>query len=168
MICESCGKRPATVHFTEIVQGQKSEYHLCETCAREKGQAAYQAVAEAFSVNQFLSGLMHFDPSVQTRVGEASTRCENCGMTFKQFSQIGRFGCPQCYQTFAPGLESLLRKIQSSEKHVGKIPRRRGGVIGLRRELQQLRQEMQNCITEEHFEEAAKLRDRIRALEQQI
>ncbi len=168
MLCEHCGKRPATVHLTEIVQGQKSEYHLCETCAREKGEAAYQAIAGAFSVNQLLSGLMNFDPWVQERVETAAPpRCEHCGMTFNQFSQIGRFGCPHCYDAFSPGLDSLLRKIQSSDQHVGKVPKRRGGAIGMKRELQKLRLELQQRIAEERFEEAAHLRDRIRYLEQQ-
>ena len=37
MQCQICGKRPAVVHFTEIVNNKKSEYHVCEKCAEEKG-----------------------------------------------------------------------------------------------------------------------------------
>ena len=34
MKCANCGKKPATVHLTEIDDdGQKYELHLCETCA---------------------------------------------------------------------------------------------------------------------------------------
>ncbi|KUO95123.1 UvrB/UvrC motif-containing protein [Ferroacidibacillus organovorans] len=168
MMCEQCGNRPATVHFTEIVQGEKNEYHLCETCAKEKGYAAYQFMAGAFSVNQLLSGLMNLDPAVKQRAASSQTRCESCGLTFSQFSQIGRFGCEHCYEAFAPGLDPMLKKIQSSSQHVGKIPKRQGGAIAHRRELIRLRQELQAHIKEERFEEAARLRDQIRALEMRV
>lgn len=165
MQCENCGKRPATVHFTEIAQGQKTEYHLCEACAHERGAAAYQAMAGAFSVNQLLSGLMNLDPAARERSQATAPRCESCGLTFQQFSQIGKFGCPDCYRSFGTGLESLLKRVQSSDEHVGKIPKRHGGTVTAKRELQKLRQQMQARIAEEQFEEAAQLRDRIRQLE---
>ncbi len=38
MLCPECGKRPATIHYTKIVNGEKSEFHLCEVCAQEKGE----------------------------------------------------------------------------------------------------------------------------------
>ena len=34
--CDNCG-RPATVHLTEITNGQKLEKHLCEECAVAEG-----------------------------------------------------------------------------------------------------------------------------------
>lgn len=168
MLCEKCGKRVAAVHLTEIAQGQKTEYHLCETCAREKGEAAYQAMAGAFSVNQLFSGLLHFDSSVTSRADAETLQCPQCGFTFEQFAQVGRFGCPSCYDAFSERLAPLLRRIQSSDHHVGKVPKRRGGAIGLRRELEQLRQDLRQCVAAEKFEEAARLRDRIHQLENQL
>lgn len=38
MQCQECGKRPATLHFTKIVNGEKTEFRICESCAREKGE----------------------------------------------------------------------------------------------------------------------------------
>lgn len=38
MLCQECNKRPATLHFTKIVNGEKTEFHICESCAREKGE----------------------------------------------------------------------------------------------------------------------------------
>lgn len=171
MLCEECGQRPATVHFTEIVQGKKSEYHLCETCAREKGATAYQMVTGSFgpfSVNQLLSGLMSLDSNVAARTSPPTVQCDECGLTYQQFAQLGKFGCPHCYEAFSQGLGQLLRRVQSSDTHVGKVPRRAGGAIAARRELTELRQHLQQRVTEERFEEAAKLRDRIRKLEDGI
>ena len=38
MICQECNQRPATLHFTKIINGEKTEVHLCEKCAQEKGE----------------------------------------------------------------------------------------------------------------------------------
>ena len=37
MLCQICGKNPATVHFTEIHDNKMSEIHVCDRCAEEKG-----------------------------------------------------------------------------------------------------------------------------------
>ena len=36
MVCQECNQRPATLHFTKIVNGEKEEFHLCEKCATRK------------------------------------------------------------------------------------------------------------------------------------
>lgn len=37
MICQKCNQRPASVHITKIVNGQKATRHLCGVCAAEEG-----------------------------------------------------------------------------------------------------------------------------------
>lgn len=38
MICERCHKKEATVHITEVLNGNRTEKHLCQDCAaQEKG-----------------------------------------------------------------------------------------------------------------------------------
>ncbi len=34
MKCESCNKKLATVHLTEIIENEKKERHFCEDCAQ--------------------------------------------------------------------------------------------------------------------------------------
>ena len=57
MQCQICGKRPAVVHFTEIVNNKKSEYHVCEKCAEEKGYHV-PLVKTKFSVGDLLAGMV--------------------------------------------------------------------------------------------------------------
>lgn len=64
MNCEECGKRPATLHLTKIVNGEKTEYHICEQCASEKGDVF--TGFHNFSINNLLSGLLKFDPMQKT------------------------------------------------------------------------------------------------------
>jgi len=95
----------------------------------------------------------------------AAPHCSNCGMTYSQFERIGRFGCSQCYQSFAGQLEPLLRRVQGNSRHTGKAPLRTGENLGYKREIEQLRQELQAAISAEAYERAAALRDQIHALE---
>ncbi|MCL6446387.1 MAG: UvrB/UvrC motif-containing protein, partial [Alicyclobacillus sp.] len=87
---------------------------------------------------------------------------------YNQFTQTGLFGCPNCYNSFAPRLEPLLRRIQSNVSHTGKVPARAGKQVKTRKELERLRKELQQSVNAEQFERAAQLRDQIRALEQQL
>lgn len=167
MVCQECQLRPATVHFTKIINGEKSEFHLCEQCAREKGGLMFGQSSGGFSLNNLLSGLLSYDPS-GIPASSQSLRCETCGMTYAQFSQVGRFGCADCYKSFASRLDPLLRRIHGSTTHTGKVPERSGGLLKKRKELQELKRQLQQKIQLEQFEDAAILRDRIRALENEI
>ncbi len=162
MLCDKCGKRPATFHFKQIINGKQTDLHLCEQCAEEDNNFlnAYQG----FDLQNLLAGLINFD-------GESTIndlQCKTCGLTFSQFSKIGKFGCPDCYTYFRPKLDSVIRRIQGNNKHRGKIPKRIGAAIHVKRELDELKQLLQQKIAKEEFEEAAKIRDQIRELEQSI
>ena len=37
MLCQACGKRPATTHVKTIINGELSEYSLCAECAQKMG-----------------------------------------------------------------------------------------------------------------------------------
>jgi len=169
LFCQECGKRPATLHFTKIVNGEKTEFHICESCAREKGEGI-PGTPNSFSIHSLLSGLLDFNsPGASARQAPPQTvRCEECGLTYAQFSKIGRFGCSSCYSAFADRLDPLLKRVHSSTTHSGKIPKRSGGQIQCKREIEQLRKDMQTYIEQEEFENAAELRDRIRELERKL
>jgi protein arginine kinase activator len=168
MNCQECGIRPATLHFTKIVNGQKTEYRLCDVCAREKGELI-SGPNNAFSIHNLLSGLLSYDPlSAGNKAVERPIRCESCGLTYAQFSQSGRFGCSDCYKAFETRLEPLFKRVHGNTEHGGKIPKRAGATISKKRRLQELKQLLARKIEREEFEEAAQIRDRIRELEQQM
>lgn len=171
MLCPECGKRPATLHFTKIINGKKSEYHLCEVCAQEKEE--YMPGADpGFSFQQLLSGLLNFDIDTGSHdsnvVQSQALRCQSCGMTYKQFSKLGRFGCSDCYDTFKEYLNPIFRKMHGHTVHRGKIPSRTQGELKIRRELEALKQELEHLIRTEEFEKAAEVRDQIRDLQERL
>ena len=167
MLCQECGQQPASYHFTKIVNGEKTEFHLCESCAKEKGDTLFHY--SNFSLPQLLSGLMNMEPSVSPVFhGQGLVRCENCGMTYQQFTKAGRFGCSECYRHFSHSLEPLFRRIHGSTRHLGKVPQRTGGHLKLKKQLSELKSRLQAAVSREEFEEAARLRDQIRALEERL
>lgn len=168
MLCQECGKRPATLHFTKIVNGEKTEFHFCESCAREKGELI-PGTANGFSIHNLLSGLLDFDPhNASAAKSQTALRCEHCGLTYTQFSKIGRFGCSDCYRQFSDRLDPLFKRVHGNVVHTGKIPKRVGGRLQYKKEIELLKKELQQRIEKEEFEQAAKVRDRIRELERSM
>ena len=163
MQCQLCGKRPAVVHFTEIVNNKKSEYHVCEKCAEERGYHV-PLLKSKFSVGDLLAGMVdQAGGGEEAKVGRV--QCPKCGLVYSNFRESGRLGCSECYATFRSQLRPLLRRIHGSTKHVGKSPARDSERVALRREIQRLHEEMQRAIEREEFEAAAALRDQIREVE---
>lgn len=163
MQCQLCGKRPAVVHFTEIVNNKKSEYHVCEKCAEERGYHV-PLLKSKFSVGDLLAGMVdQAGGGEEAKVGRV--QCPKCGLVYSNFRESGRLGCSECYTTFRSQLRPLLRRIHGSTKHVGKTPARDSERVALRREIQRLHEEMQRAIEREEFEAAAQLRDQIREVE---
>ncbi|MFD0716800.1 UvrB/UvrC motif-containing protein [Paenibacillus sp. GCM10027626] len=170
MLCQECGKRTATLHFTKIINGDKTEFHFCESCAREKGEGI-PGTANGFSIHSLLSGLLDFDPANNSGTFGSkpqTLRCEECGLTYAQFSKMGRFGCSNCYSQFGDKLDPILKRVHGNTVHVGKIPKRSGGKIQLQREVEQLRHKLLELVAREEFEQAASIRDRIRELERSM
>jgi protein arginine kinase activator len=169
MICQECEQRQATLHFTKIVNGEKTEFHICEVCAKEKGETV-QGMSNTFSIHNLLSGLLNFENhTLGPKQQQTQLACNSCGLTYSQFSRSGRFGCASCYTQFGDRLDPLFRKVHSgNESHRGKIPRRSGGIIHMKRELNTMKDKLQQAIAKEEFEEAAQIRDQIRQLERQL
>ena len=159
--CEKCG-RDATVHLTEIINGQKIERHLCQECAAEEGITIKAQIPLSKVIEEFLS------QSTQEKE-LVNLRCDVCGMTFLEFRQLGLLGCPHDYEVFEEVLVDLLvRSHEGKSYHVGKVPANAGEVQRRQNEILRLRGQLQEAIAREDYEAAAHLRDRIDELSKQL
>ena len=95
---------------------------------------------------------------------ENPLRCDVCGETYQEFQKTGRLGCAHCYAAFGEQLEKTLKSIHGHAHHVGKVPPYLEGEVRTERELDELRRQMDQAVQDEEFEQAARLRDRIREL----
>ena len=163
MLCDVCKKNPATVHLTEIIDEQMNELHLCEDCARHKSAAMEQQ----FGLSDLLAGMADFEKPNKDEENVA-IKCPNCNLTYADFKKIGRLGCGECYNAFRKYLAPLLKRIHGSNQHVGKSPLKDKNIPKPGRkktDAEDLKVELQKSIQREDFEEAARLRDQIRAIE---
>jgi len=179
VLCSECGKRPATVHYTQIINGEKAEIQVCDICAQKEGYSYIKNSDEPFSLHELLTGIFNVSSQAnKAKTGSFSTdrlfeqftdlKCEQCQLSFSEFQRIGKFGCANCYEAFKPRLNSVIRRVHSGNtKHHGKIPKRQGGTLHLEKEITELREYLQELVEEEKFEQAALIRDRIKELEEQ-
>lgn len=169
MYCEECQKRPANVHVTKIINGNKVEKHLCEQCAQKQQEQIGFAFLPDFSFSNFLGSMLESDGfSPLESISKRDLVCDKCGMTFGQFSKSGRMGCNKCYEYFGNHLEPLIKRIHGNIQHVGKIPRRSGQDIQLKQDITKAKLELQSAVLNEEFEKAAELRDKIKELEKRM
>ena len=154
--CEICKEREATVHLTQVVDGSIKKLHLCEECAAKTGID----VQGPISINDILLGLgvVSKEPAAAPGVERS---CPRCHMRRTDFKKTGRFGCGVCYEAFAEELPPLLKAMHRSEQHVGKVPESERTRFRASQELTRLEEDLQRAVTQERFEDAAHLRDRI-------
>jgi protein arginine kinase activator len=166
MVCNICGTNEATIHLTEIVNDQMVEVHLCETCAQEKGTE----FKTHFNMSDLLSGFADLAKEFVGGAGPEKTllKCMNCGLSYEEFGRSGRLGCPECYESFAKYLLPLIKRVQHSTQHTGKQPSRLSPTLRPNQELKELQTRLQKLIGQEEFEEAARLRDQIRQIEEKL
>jgi protein arginine kinase activator len=91
--------------------------------------------------------------------------CPVCGITFYEFRNHGRLGCPYDYVCFQQELEPLIVNIHGDTEHIGKQPKKFAAGTENRTQLIRLRREMKEAINEEAYERASELRDQIHAIE---
>ncbi len=162
MLCQDCGKKKSTVHLTEEINNEKVVLNLCRECAEKRGfRNPLEGVP--FPLAEFLASMLS-----QTQIPKADQKpqmvCSACGMSFADFAQSGRLGCSGCYTTFRNQLDDLLRKVQGSTQHRGKIPHMAADGMKPLREERNLQDELKRAIQDEDFEKAARIRDKLKTL----
>lgn len=176
MICDRCKMRDAKVLYTEIINGVKTEQHLCEECAADytSFQMEKPILDSDITLNSLLSTLLGaYQTNTAKKQGEGKPDliCEKCKTTYDEFLQRGRFGCSQCYRSFHKELGKTLRGIQGAEAHTGKRPKGYASstdkILNDLSEEERLSIELQQAIEKEEYEEAARLRDLIRQLKKE-
>jgi len=166
MLCQDCKKREAQVHLTQIVNNEKLSLSLCKECAAVRGfHSPLDNVP--FPLAEILSGLAHTGPKLEKSEPPDDLACENCGLTFLEFTRQGRFGCGECYSAFRCRLEPIMRKIHGASLHRGRNPEYdkidEAAAMPIKEE-ERLTAELDQAIRAEDFERAAELRDKLKAV----
>lgn len=89
-------------------------------------------------------------------------------MTLAQVKKISRFGCAQCYEVFEKDVREFVQEWHKSDQHLGKIPESLVSREKKQAELSRLKSYLDVVVGREDYEEAAKIRDRIKRLEESL
>lgn len=193
MLCDECREREAVLSLIELSNGVSKETHLCKECASRRGNVLKSMTGSSFLSNllESMMGIsMTGAPPIDHT--KTNVKCLSCGQTYDDFLQEGKFGCPACYRTYQFLLDSYLKKIQGGYQHTGKTPLFSGETLELPQPeilgaiskedgqeaggrekiaitvdkdsaLEELRAALRRAIDREEYEEAARIRDLIKA-----
>jgi len=159
MLCDVCKENQATIRLISVVDGQKTERHLCTSCVSKQ-----KLLLRTEGVHNILSAF------IQNSAGKRGAKtndlkCQGCGMRFADAAQMAKVGCAQCYRDFAEPLKPLLTRLHGGVRHTGRIPQNADATMKKQRGIEQIRREMDMAVVLEDFELAAELRDEIKELE---
>nr|MDD6334943.1 UvrB/UvrC motif-containing protein [bacterium] len=157
MICDHCGDNNATVHVVRHIGDKHEELNLCRACAAKLQHEMLQSALGNI-------GLVSSTPPVP------SLTCPTCHMTADEFKRTGRLGCTDCYRVFSSMILPLVRRAQNgAAAHTGTRPGDGKVTVSPAPARSDPRAELEKKLAEaiasEAYEEAAVLRDKIRALD---
>ena len=182
MLCDKCGKNNATVFVKQVINNKETTQHLCEQCASEIMDIGN------FSLDKFFNN-PHFGSPFEPALGgwqEKVLKCPVCGMSYADFSQTGKLGCSECYNTFSERILPMVRSIHGKNHHVGKVKNSQcsaeAAVVADKTEARPvnsadeakfyekiaLQKQLQDLVMAEKFEEAAQVRDKIKAIDDEL
>lgn len=182
MLCDNCGKREANVRYSENINGKVRDLNLCEECSKKLGITGMDFNMPIDFSSFFGEFMEDFTaPEFMPLFNEIkSLKCNKCGYNFEDIVNTGKLGCGQCYDVFEEKLDPIIRKIQGANQHVGRIGKIIDNKIeknmnsksnfnekeqSKKSEIEKLQIKLKQAIKEEKYEEAAKIRDEIKALE---
>ena len=152
MLCEECGNNPAEVLMTTIVNGEAATRHLCRECFQKYKDGDIQSVLAAVLA------------AMNQKEKRPDLVCPRCGETYAEFQKSGKMGCAECYQAFRTELTPLIMKVQGRVQHAGRRPPVSQEEQERLKKMEDLHARMEAAVALENFEEAARLRDELRAL----
>jgi protein arginine kinase activator len=165
MKCQHCEK-PATFHITELTGPKPAEFHLCEIHAKLYLMQPEQAAAQAPTLAGVLAQQLNVTQTAEELAKLDQRACPVCGITFFEFRNQGRLGCPHDYVFFEQELDPLIMNIHGGSQHTGKRPKRGDHGTDRQTELIRLRRDLDKAVKREDYEKASRIRDQIRGIEE--
>lgn len=167
MLCEHCHENEAKISYTMVEGNDTKQMHVCPSCFQE-------FLAEQFPSSQIPP--LDIQPMIQELLSlfhgkdaeeEEGRTCPVCGRSLKEFRKTGMFGCDNCYNTFAEELNALLPRMQGADHHVGAMPEAFRRNREASEKEQALKDRLDAAVADERYEDAALLRDEIKALKEE-
>lgn len=162
MHCQQCHKNFASIRYAEVVDGQVTDQHLCSECL-DKRKFAVKAGFEFTKPSPFMR--KEKESAARGSALFPMPVCPTCDRDFNTIRSSGLVGCADCYDTFCEQLTPVLTELHGAAEHHGKIPTQDDARARVRQDLEAKRALLKRSLKAERYEEAALLRDEIKAIE---
>ena len=159
MKCDKCGA-PSVYHSTLIVNGVSQKTSLCRDCAIKEGVFNQRTSLFDDVFNSFVDMLGY--EQIENVV------CPVCKTSLRELKSTGKLGCPNCYEMFREEIANIIKRIAPFETHKQetlKAPKIQKKKLSKEDQIKQLREEMKLAVSEERYEDAAKIKKQIIKLE---
>lgn len=143
MKCSHCGLREATSEVVLRNNGHIEKLYLCGECAKNFRP---DEVMNFGFLNKLINGSPMGILSNLNNLFDTKSRtliCPECKTTSDDFLKTGFVGCPRCYEVFEPLIEQTVKRLQQSDRHVGKVPI---GAVDIATEEARLKAELQSAV----------------------
>lgn len=124
MKCTNCGLRDATTEVMVRRNGLVEKMFLCSECAKnfrpDMGFDSFNVLNKL--INGSPMGLLSSFGNLFDAHASHTLICPDCKTTSEEFLKSGFVGCPKCYKVFEPLVVQTVKKLQQSDRHVGKTP----------------------------------------------
>jgi len=168
MLCEICKKNIATIKIVRVTGIDKTEINVCNECANYiLGKSVYSFAFTKNNISDILNNLLNSISEIEYEKEEHETLskkdyiCDNCGTAYSEFIKTGKLGCGQCYKFFSKKLYPILIRLHGNAQHTGKTPVAVKEKINQLQKIKKMKNQLNQAILKEEYEEAARLRDKI-------
>lgn len=141
-LCQICHHRIAEHKFVRIVGGVETPYRICSHCKALMDNKYKELQAEA----------------ARKAVPPEKRVCPVCGSTLASFSETGVLGCENCYHVFDDYLFEYIRGYHGATTHVGMDAK------PVQVDVEALYRQLADLVKNEDYENAARLRQKIKRL----
>lgn len=171
MKCQNCGANEATIKYMQMINGEKDEMYLCDKCAKD--MKIDMNFDMHFGFDNVFESLFGGETFVKPIELSDELKCDSCGMRYDDFAKSGMVGCSNCYKVFNKRLDNVIKRLHGSNRHVEnvhvtapKFAQRKSNDV--KEKIEELKNEIETCIKNEDYEQAAILRDKIKSLEKKL
>ncbi len=159
MLCDNCKINKASIEYTQNINNNTLHYNLCTFCYKN-------FEAEFLLLEIFKDFFVDFE-NIKNDI-----QCEKCGNTLNNIKNTGKMGCANCYKVFNKNILQIIKNIHFDSFHYGKVPKK-FDKIDLQKEhtkkqIEDLKQKLNDAIKQENYEMAIILRDKIKKFEKEV
>ncbi len=155
------------VEFIQVTGDERRMFALCRECAVSHGLSVQVGAFQRLS--QLLLHQMRPLGSTMPEEWQAAmeSSCGNCGLVFEEFVKTGLLGCSHCYEEFHELLTPILRRLHGVTKQTAEEAESGSPIVAKHApdpNREQLEAELNSALSEENYERAAAIRDKLKKL----